>query len=79
MKPEWMHSVVGCLAATGVGSTLPVFAVLFGEVFGVSTLRKYFSVCLIIHIHYVANTNTLNIPAPGIPQVFIISACQTSQ
>jgi len=44
MKPEWMHSVVGCLAATGVGSTLPVYAVLFGEVFGVSTLRKYFSV-----------------------------------
>jgi len=33
-----MHSVVACLAATGVGSTLPVFAVLFGEVIGVSTL-----------------------------------------
>jgi len=39
-----MHSVVGCLAATGVGSTLPVYAVLFGEVMGVSTLTKYFIV-----------------------------------
>jgi hypothetical protein len=39
-----MHSVVGCLAATGVGSTFPLYAVLFGEVIGVSTLRKYFNV-----------------------------------
>jgi hypothetical protein len=39
-----MHSVVGCLAATGVGATLPVYAVLFGEVMGVSTLTKYFNV-----------------------------------
>jgi len=35
-----MHSVVGCLAAIGVGSTLPVYAVLFGEVIGVSTLEN---------------------------------------
>jgi len=39
-----MHSVVGCLAATAVGSTLPVYAVLFGEVMGVSTSRKHFNV-----------------------------------
>ncbi|XP_021920941.1 multidrug resistance protein homolog 49-like isoform X2 [Zootermopsis nevadensis] len=34
-KPEWLHSVVGCLAAAAVGSTLPGYAVLFGEVIGV--------------------------------------------
>jgi hypothetical protein len=39
-----MHNVVGCLAATAVGSTLPVYAVLFGEVMGVSTLSKYFNI-----------------------------------
>jgi len=39
-----MHSVVGCLAATGVGSSFPVYAILFGEVFGVSILWKYFNV-----------------------------------
>jgi len=33
-----MHSVVACLAATAVGSTLPVYAILFGDVIGVSTL-----------------------------------------
>jgi ATP-binding cassette subfamily B (MDR/TAP) protein 1 len=41
-KPEWLHSVVGCLAATAVGSTLPAYAVLFGEVIGVCVLKKYF-------------------------------------
>jgi hypothetical protein len=41
---------------------LPVYAVLFGEVMGVSTLSKYFNIwSLITHIHYVAKANTLNI------------------
>ncbi|KAJ9579274.1 hypothetical protein L9F63_024620, partial [Diploptera punctata] len=34
-KPEWIHCVIGCIAATAIGCTLPVFAVLFGEVLGV--------------------------------------------
>ena len=43
-KPEWLHNVVGCLAATAVGSTLPILAVLFGDILGVSTLTKHFNV-----------------------------------
>jgi ATP-binding cassette subfamily B (MDR/TAP) protein 1 len=39
-RPEWPHIIVSCLAATAVGCTLPVFAVLFGEVIGVSTVKK---------------------------------------
>ncbi|XP_069680452.1 multidrug resistance protein homolog 49 isoform X2 [Periplaneta americana] len=34
-KPELIHSVIGCLAATAIGCTMPAFAVLFGEVLGV--------------------------------------------
>jgi hypothetical protein len=36
-KPEWLHVLVGCVAAAAVGFTLPLFAILFGEVYGVST------------------------------------------
>jgi hypothetical protein len=35
-KPEWFYVLVGCVAAAAVGFTLPLFAVLFGEVYGVS-------------------------------------------
>jgi hypothetical protein len=38
-KPEWLHVLVGCIAAAAVGFTLPLFAVLFGEVYGVSSYR----------------------------------------
>jgi hypothetical protein len=47
-KPEWLHSVIGCLAATAVGCTLPAFAVLFGEVIGVSVPKKDFIVGTLI-------------------------------
>lgn len=43
-KPEWLHNVVGCLAATAVGSTVPILAVLFGDILGVSTLMKHFNI-----------------------------------
>ena len=43
-KPEWLHNVVGCLAAIAVGSTLPILAVLFGDILGVSTLIKHITV-----------------------------------
>jgi hypothetical protein len=36
-KPEWLHVLVGCVAAAAVGFTLPLFAILFGEVYGVSS------------------------------------------
>jgi hypothetical protein len=36
-KPEWLHVLVGCIAAAAVGCTLPLFAILFGEVYGVSS------------------------------------------
>lgn len=36
-KPEWLHVLVGCIAATAVGCALPLFAILFGEVYGVSS------------------------------------------
>ncbi|XP_066999280.2 multidrug resistance protein homolog 49 isoform X2 [Anabrus simplex] len=38
-KPEWAHNLVGCIAAAVVGATLPFFAVLFGEVYGVLSLQ----------------------------------------
>lgn len=34
-KPEWAQIATGCLATLIVGATLPFFAVLFGEVYGV--------------------------------------------
>lgn len=34
--PEWMFILVGCIAAIIVGASLPAFAILFGEVYGVS-------------------------------------------
>lgn len=39
-KPEWLHVLIGCVAAAAAGCTLPLFAVLFGEVYGVSSTVK---------------------------------------
>ncbi|PSN32510.1 hypothetical protein C0J52_16611 [Blattella germanica] len=33
-KPEWSFILVGCLSAAAVGCALPLFAILFGEVYG---------------------------------------------
>ncbi|XP_069680453.1 multidrug resistance protein homolog 49-like [Periplaneta americana] len=38
-KPEWLHVLVGCIAAAAVGFTLPLFAILFGEVYGVLSVQ----------------------------------------
>jgi hypothetical protein len=35
-----LHVLVGCIAAAAVGFALPLFAVLFGEVYGVSSTVK---------------------------------------
>ncbi|XP_066999667.2 multidrug resistance protein homolog 49 [Anabrus simplex] len=37
-KPEWPYILVGCIASGLVGATFPMFAVLFGEVYGVLSL-----------------------------------------
>lgn len=34
--PEWVFILIGCIAAIIVGASLPAFAILFGEVYGVS-------------------------------------------
>lgn len=34
--PEWRYILIGCIAAIIVGATLPAFAILFGEVYGVN-------------------------------------------
>ena len=39
---EWPIILVGCLAAIVVGASFPAFAVLFGEMYGVSNLLFYF-------------------------------------
>ncbi|XP_050450090.1 multidrug resistance protein homolog 49 isoform X4 [Cataglyphis hispanica] len=38
-KPEWLHNLIGCLAAATVGASFPAFAVLFGEVYYVLSLQ----------------------------------------
>ncbi|KAJ9592690.1 hypothetical protein L9F63_015634, partial [Diploptera punctata] len=38
-KPEWLEVLVGCVAAAAVGFALPLFAILFGEVYGVLSLQ----------------------------------------
>ncbi|PNF32792.1 hypothetical protein B7P43_G04482 [Cryptotermes secundus] len=38
-KPELLHVLVGCIAATAVGCALPLFAILFGEVYGVLSIQ----------------------------------------
>lgn len=37
--PEWYYLLVGSIAAVVVGASLPIFAILFGEFYGVS--EKY--------------------------------------
>lgn len=34
--PEWRYLLVGCIAAMLHGATFPIWAVLFGDFFGVS-------------------------------------------
>ena len=36
--PEWWVILLGCLAAIGNGAVQPVFAVIFAEIIGVSSL-----------------------------------------
>lgn len=35
-KPEWKYNLVGSLAAIVVGAALPMFAIIFGEFYGVT-------------------------------------------
>lgn len=39
-RPEWLHIFVGCLASATVGTALPFFAVLFGEVYKALSLEE---------------------------------------
>lgn len=34
-NPEWKYNLVGSLSAIVVGAALPMFAIIFGEFFGV--------------------------------------------
>ncbi|XP_049765078.1 multidrug resistance protein homolog 49-like [Schistocerca cancellata] len=38
-QPEWLYITVGCLATLAVGSALPFFAVLFGEIYRVLSIQ----------------------------------------
>lgn len=69
-KPEWLHNVVGCLAATAVGSTLPILAVLFGDILGVSTLKKTLQCMNSDYTHSIdrQDANITNIPAVRLSQ-----------
>ena len=40
--PEWKYMVVGCTCSFLMGSAMPVFSVLFGEIIGVSNLQLFF-------------------------------------
>lgn len=33
--PEWQYLLIGSIAAVAVGASLPIFAILFGEFYGV--------------------------------------------
>lgn len=37
--PEWPYLLMGCISALVVGASFPVFAILFGEVYGVCSLK----------------------------------------
>lgn len=39
-KPEWMIMFLATVSAAIIGASLPLFAILFGEVYGVSQSRK---------------------------------------
>ncbi|XP_049836069.1 multidrug resistance protein homolog 49-like [Schistocerca gregaria] len=39
-QPEWLYITVGCLATLAVGSALPFFAVLFGEIYRVLSIQE---------------------------------------
>lgn len=48
--PEWRYILVGCIASVLHGATFPIWAVLFGDFFGVSnTFAKLtgWCVCLV--------------------------------
>jgi len=35
-KPEWPYITLGCITAVIVGFSMPLFAVIFGDILGVS-------------------------------------------
>lgn len=37
---EWWQIILGCLASIIAGTSMPIFAVIFGDVLGVSTTNK---------------------------------------
>lgn len=41
-NPEWPHMVVGSISSILVGASFPIFAVIFGEIFGVSTINAFY-------------------------------------
>lgn len=40
-SPEWFYIMVGSISAVMMGATFPVFAIIFGEFYGVSFYIKY--------------------------------------
>lgn len=38
---EWPQIVLGCLSSFVLGATMPIFAILFGEIIGVSKQNYY--------------------------------------
>lgn len=37
-SPEWPHILLACIGAVIMGCTMPIFAVLFGSILGVSSI-----------------------------------------
>lgn len=48
-SPEWPYITAGCLAAIITGGSLPIFAILFGEIYGVfiKILYSTYLICML--------------------------------
>nr|CAD7571680.1 unnamed protein product [Timema californicum] len=46
-KQEWPYIMIGCICSIIMGCAFPIFAVLFGEILGVSILRWFHGHCIL--------------------------------
>jgi hypothetical protein len=43
-KPEWPYITLGCFTSIIVGFSMPLFAVIFGDILGVSNVQKHINI-----------------------------------
>lgn len=51
VKPEWFHLILATLSAFLVGSSFPIFACLFGEIYGVNFYSLFYSFWKVFQIY----------------------------